>query len=172
MPGDLNLPALTLPDYARSDLAFTDVLFVSALAANTRMVFVVPGAYIYYVVSSFVDIVTDATVGNRVLVWIVLDPDGKVVTQSPAATMQPASVDYHYQWALNPGAAYGPLLGHVLSPILPQVLTAGYTAGVQFNGKAAGDVGNGSFVVVKIPTGPPAFGGAQSALGSPLELGA
>lgn len=172
MPNDLNLPALALPAYARVDLAFTDVFFITNAtfqAGATRMMFFVPGEFIYYVISAYADITTDATVGNRALVWLVLDPDGNVVTQSPAAAVQPAAVRYTYQWALNPGAAYGPLNGQLLSPIPPQVLTAGYRSGFQFNGKVPGDIGVSSFVVIKIPTGPP-LGSPAAALGEPLRL--
>lgn len=157
------------PPYADVPNSWQDTDSFNTAIVNTRVLEAVPGEFWLYPLTVTAAFNTSAAVGNREVIFIILDQGGNQVARQAPATVQAASLGYVYTWSATTGVAYFDGVANMAAPLPPFLIPAGYSYGVQVNNVQAGD----AFVtvvanVVKIPTGPEYKGTPVAPVPTPL----
>lgn len=150
---DVALPYAAIPYYGDPAGAVQDSLKSKGPFSNNRIMFKVPGQYFYYPIYLGLGLITDATVGTREALVLMLDANGVEIGRMAVSGTQPAGIGYAYTWNITTGSGYGSGNAQFSAPLPPRLLAPGESFGVQVNGLAGGDTGDVIATVIKIPTG-------------------
>lgn len=167
-------PGLALPNYARPDLAFQQVLTLGPAAGITpSLYYQVPGQYVGVLLLLYFVFRSDSGAGTRALSLSTTIENTGTAFVVPGITLQPASTSYVYTWATNLSSAYNFNGKYSLMPFPPIALAGGssYTVTNVGNVNGAGDLfTTNTAVVLLIPTGPnvPIPATAQGPVATPV----
>lgn len=146
---------LALPDYARTDLAFTSTTFTKTNAAGVNYIYRIAGDYIEVILNLYFVFTSSAVVADRLPYAALSDEGGHLVNLSASDSTQPASLSFDYSLSVGQPFAYGSLIGAHIIGLPPVALLPGYSLTISAYAFSAGDVvRNISLTTIKVPTGP------------------
>lgn len=156
MPSSLGI-SLALPDNARLDRAFRDARALPTPIVGASLDYKASGNWYELVDSMYARFTTDATAGNRIVFARLIDDQGVVIFDVPAAAPQVAGAGVRYLVTADLGSTYNSGQGFQVITIPPLLLLPTWTLRLTWGGVAGNDQMDLGFIVTtKVPTGPKA----------------
>jgi hypothetical protein len=146
---------LSLPDYARIDLAFTSSVTAPKPAAGLEYTYAIAGQYIEIPMIVVFSFTTSGTVAARIPYVRVTDGGSGIILLAPPPALQTATTFIDYVYTVGSAYAFGPV-GAIATMGMPAVaLLPSCLLQIQIGSLQAGDqLSNITVTTVKIPTGP------------------
>jgi hypothetical protein len=146
---------VALPDYARTDLAFTSTQALTSPSAGLNCTYSVMGKYIEVPLAVSFLLTTDATIADRTGLVVYHDASGATIATLVAPTSTAATASVSFTFIVGSGVSYGPVGGQYVVPLPVYALLPSqslvFGAG---NLQATDQVSSVMLTTVKIPTGP------------------
>lgn len=149
--------SLALPDGARDDLAFQQIVYLASVPPGQFLQYTVTGQFYEVILLASFLFDTDATVGNRRVEISFGDANGMVLGEIPPLNTQPASTSTRYTYAIAAPGFSGPDTGFQYGPLPSIVIYPGFNVAFALGGATGPNdqLSEGVVTVLRIPTGPP-----------------